>query len=209
MKWSSLGNETSAAHRISFFGAFALACLGGCFAVACSASACADSSQSAPALSQAQIGAAFIFNFAKFTEWPAQAFSDSSAPLNVCFLGAEEVRAAFQEISAGKAVNGRPVLVRNVKSAGEVLDCRVVYMDSANSAIFSGVLKNARQRCGLVIGTTDDFLARGGIIKLLVENNRMRFDVNIGAADRTKIRLSSKLLALARSVVDLPDPAGN
>ena len=56
---------------------------------------------------------------------------------------------------------------------------------------------------------SNDFLVRGGIIKLLVENNRMKFDVNVGAADRTKIHLSSKLLALARSVVDLPDPVGN
>jgi len=209
MKCSSPRNKKAAARGINLFGAFTLACVGGCFAVACCVSAFADSLQTSSTLSQAQLGAAFVFNFAKFTEWPSQAFSDSAAPLTVCFLGAEEVRSAFQEISAGKAVNGRPVLVRDVKSAGEVLDCRVVYMDSANSALFSGVLKNARQRCGLVIGTSDDFLARGGIIKLLVENNRMRFDVNIGAAGRAKIRLSSKLLALARSVVDLPDPAGN
>ena len=53
------------------------------------------------------------------------------------------------------------------------------------------------------------FWCAAGIIKLLVENQRMKVDVNVGAADRTKIRLSSKLLALARSVVDLPDPAGN
>ena len=209
MKCASPRNKNAAKRGRNLFGAFALTCVAGCFAVAACVTAYADLVQTSPALSQAQIGAAFIFNFAKFTEWPSEAFSDSAAPLTVCFLGADEVRSAFQEISAGKAVNGRPVVVRNVKSAGEVLDCRIVYMDSANSALLPGVVKNAHQRCGLVIGTSDDFLARGGIIKLQVENNRMRFDVNIGAAGRAKIRLSSKLLALARSVVDLPDPAGN
>jgi hypothetical protein len=209
MRCGSSRSKNAVARRARVVDAFVFLCAGACFAVACCVTANADSPQASPALSQAQIGAAFIFNFAKFTEWPTQAFSDSSAPLTVCFLGADEVRSAFQEISAGKVVNGRPVLVRNVKSAGEVLDCRVVYIDSANSALFPSVLKNTRQRCGLVIGTSDDFLARGGIIKLQVENNRMRFDVNIGAAGRTKIHLSSKLLALARSVVDLPDPAGN
>lgn len=205
MNTASPRKKYGAARRMTFAGV--LACMSTCFSVACCISVCADSLQSSP--SQAQIAAAFVFNFAKFTEWPQQVFADSATPLNVCFLGGDDVRISFQEISAGKAVNGRPILVRNVKSAGEVFDCRVVYMDSANSALFPGVMKNARQRCGLVIGTSDDFLARGGIIKLLVENNRMKFDVNVGAAGRAKIRLSSKLLALARSVVDLPDPAGN
>ncbi len=131
------------------------------------------------------------------------------SPVTVCFLGAEDVRAAFQSITAGKDVNGRPVLARDAKVAADVRECRVVYVDSSSTAVLMDVLKNARQGSTLAIGTSDDFLARGGIIRLLVENNRMRFDVNVGAAGRTKIHLSSKLLALARSVVDLPDPGGN
>jgi hypothetical protein len=207
MNSDSPRNKYGAARRMRFAGV--LACMSTCFAVACAVSGFADSLQSASSPSQAQIIAAFVFNFAKFTEWPQQAFADSATPLNVCFLGGDDVRVAFQGISSGKTVNARPVLVRDIKSAGEVLDCRVVYIDTASGPVFTGVLKNARQRCALVIGTSNDFLVRGGIIKLLVENQRMKFDVNIGAADRTKIRLSSKLLALARSVVDLPDPAGN
>jgi hypothetical protein len=165
--------------------------------------------QSASTPTQAQIGAAFIFNFAKFTEWPSQSFVDSGSPITVCFLGAEDYRSAFRIISEGKAVNGRWVAVREVKSAGEIHDCQIVYADSSNKAVIVGVLKNARQFSALAIGTSEDFLARGGTIRLFVESNRMRFDVNVGAVARTKIKLSSKLLALARSVVDLPDPAVN
>jgi len=160
-------------------------------------------------LSQAQIGAAFIFNFAKFTEWPSQSFVDSGSPLTVCFLGAEDYRSAFRIISEGKVVNGRSVMVREVKSPGEIHDCKIVFADSSNNTVILSVLKNARQFCALAIGTSEDFLTRGGVIRLLVERNRMRFDVNVGAAGRTRIKLSSKLLALARSVVDLPDPAAN
>jgi uncharacterized protein DUF4154 len=184
-----------------------------CFAAFIAGLSClgveADSPQALPALSQAQLGAAFIFNFAKFTEWPPTVFADTATPLTVCFLGAEDVRAAFQTISTGKSVDGRPVAVREVKSANDVHDCQIVYIDSPNATLLMGVLKNARQCSALAIGTSDDFLTRGGMIKLAVENNRMRFDVNVGATGRIKIRLSSKLLALARSVVALPDPAGN
>ncbi len=90
-----------------------------------------------------------------------QAYSDSGSPLTVCFLGADDVRTAFQGISAGKAVNGRFVEVRAVKSAGEVHGCQVVYMDSPNIAVVLDVLKYARQGNGLAIGTSEDFLANG------------------------------------------------
>jgi len=181
--------------------------VGSC-AFAC-ATILASDVQSASAPTQAQIGAAFIFNFAKFTEWPAQTFVDSGSPLTVCFLGADDYRSAFRVIANAKAVNGRWVAVREVKSAGETRDCQIVYADSPSSAVIVGVLKNARQFSTLAIGTSEDFLSRGGTIRLFVESNRMRFDVNVGAVARTKIKLSSKLMALARSVVDLPDPAAN
>jgi hypothetical protein len=190
-------------------GALALACLGGFLGVISVLPVRAGSPQSSPAPSQAQIRAALVFNFPKFAEWPTISYVDSGSPLSVCFLGADDVRAAFEAISAGKAVSGRFVEVRAVKSAGDAHGCQVVYMDSPNSPVVLDVLKYARQGNELAIGTTDDFLANGGMIRLQVENNRMRFDVNVGAVGRTKIKLSSKLLALARSVVDLPDPAGN
>ena len=193
--------------RVAGIGAFL--CLVTCFVMSAELRAGEKDLQSTPGLSQGQISAAFIFNFAKFTEWPPQAFADSGTPVTVCFLGAEDVRAAFQSISAGKAVEGRAVLVREVKPTGDVHDCQIVYIDSPNAALRTGVMKNARQCSALVIGTSEDFLARGGMIKLFVESNRMRFDVNVGATGRIKIHLSSKLLALARNVVDLPDPAGN
>lgn len=186
-----------------------LVCLAAFLTATCCLPAYADAPQSPPAPSQTEISAAFVFNFAKFTEWPPQTFADSTTPITVCFAGAVDVRGAFQSISAGKPVNGRSVFVREVKPTADVHDCQIVYIDSPNQVLRAGVIKNARQHSALVIGTSDDFLARGGMIKLFVESNRMRFDVNVGATGRIKIHLSSKLLALARSVVDLPDPAGN
>jgi hypothetical protein len=192
-----------------FTGTVAFAWLAVCCLVISEQPARANPPQSPPAPSQSQISAAFVFNFAKFTDWPSSAFSDPATPLTVCFLGADDVRSAFQTISSGKPVNGRSVLVRELKPTGDVHDCKIVYIDSPNELLRAGTIKNARQYSSLVIGSSEDFLTRGGMIKLFVESNRMRFDVNVGATGRIKIHLSSKLLALARSVVDLPDPAGN
>lgn len=192
--------------RALLTGAFAMT---GCFAATAELSLYAASPQAASAPTSAQISAAFIFNFVKFTEWPRKEFPHASSPVTVCFMAAEEVRAAFESVSAGKDLNGRPVVVRDVKSAADVSDCRVLYVLPQSNTATTGVLRNARLSSALAIGASDDFLEQGGVIRLLVENNRMRFDVNVGAANRANLHLSSKLLALARSVVDLPEPGSN
>lgn len=208
MKSAVLRNRLTKLRRVCLAGTVAFVCLAACFLMISELPARAGSPQSSPP-SQAQIRAALVFNFPKFAEWPTVSYVDSGSPLTVCFLGADDVRLAFQGISAGKAVNGRSVEGREVKSASETHGCQVVYLDSPNNTVVLDVLKHARQGNELAIGTSQDFLANGGMIRLQVENNRMRFDVNVGAVGRTQIKLSSKLLALARSVVDLPDPAGN
>jgi hypothetical protein len=169
----------------------------------------AASPQASPAPSQAEIKAAFIFNFAKFTEWPPQAFAGANTPLSVGFLGADDVRDAFQALSAGKEINGRKVETRQVSAAEDGRACQVLFIGEVNPALEAGALKRARVSGALAVGESETFLAHGGMIRLLVESNRMRFDVNVGAVNRAKVRLSSKLLALARGVVDLPDPAAN
>jgi hypothetical protein len=207
MKSAAPRNKNANARRPHLAGAFA--CFGACVAVMFCLCAKAGTVQSSATPSQAEIRAAFVFNFAKFTEWPMQAYSDAGSPLTACFMGADDVRAAFQTLSTGKALSGRFLESKAVKSASDMRNCQVLYVDLPRSPVVVDALKNARQRDALAIGTSEDFLASGGMLRLQIENNRMRFDVNVGAIGRTKIKLSSKLLALARSVVDLPEPAGN
>ncbi len=207
MKCVSLRNEYANARRRRLAAAFA--CIGACLIMMFCICARAGTVQSSAAPSQAEIRAAFVFNFVKFTEWPMQAYADAGSPLTTCFMGAADVRAAFRSLSIGKALNGRFLEDRAVKSTADMRNCQVLYVDSPRSPVVIDVLKNARQHDALAIGTSEDFLASGGMLRLQIENNRMRFDVNVGAVGRTKIKLSSKLMALARNVVDLPEPAGN
>jgi hypothetical protein len=209
MKCAAPRDKSANARRQRLAGALAFACCGACLAAILCVCVRASDAQSSATPSQAEIRAAFVFNFAKFTEWPMQAYTDAGSPLTACFMGADDVRAAFQTISTGKALSGRFLESRAVKSAADLRNCQVLYVDSPSSPAVKDALKNARQRDALAIGTSEDFLASGGMLRLQIENNRMRFDVNVGAIGRTKIKLSSKLLALARTVVDLPEPAGN
>jgi hypothetical protein len=158
---------------------------------------------------EAEIKAAFILNFAKFTDWPAQTFADENTPLTVGFVGADDAFAAFQAISSGKHVNGRKVTALHLGSAQNAPQCQILFLRWAKTDTPHTGLGIANDPGALSIGESEDFLKRGGMIRLFVEDNRIKFDVNVGAASRAKIRLSSKLLALARSVVDLPQPGGD
>jgi hypothetical protein len=209
MNCASPRDEHTDARRPRLFGAIAFVCCGACLAVMFCLCAWAAAPESSATPSQAEIRAAFVFNFAKFTEWPMQAYTDAGSPLTACFMGADDVWAAFQTLSTGKALNGRFLESRAIKSSADMRNCQVLYVDSPRSPVVIDVLRNARQHYALAIGTSEDFLVCGGMLKLEIENNRMRFDVNVGAMGRTKIKLSSKLMALARTVVDLPEPAAN
>jgi hypothetical protein len=158
---------------------------------------------------EAEVTAAFIVNFARFTDWPPQSFTDSAAPLTVGILGGEEVRVALDAFAGGKDLNGRKVIIRKIDSAADARKCQVVFIVVGKGSVISDVLKGARENGTLTIGQSEDILTRGGMIRLFLENAKMRFDVNVGATNLAKIHLSSRLLALARKIVDLPDQGAN
>ncbi len=165
----------------------------------------ASASGSSPPPTKAEITAAFIINFARFTEWPPPAFPSADSPLTVGVLGADDVRAALETFAGGKELNGRKVIIRPVNSAADARACQVIYILTAKENILADVLKNARDSGTLTIGESEGMFARGAMIRLFVENAKMRFDVNLQATVSAKIHLSSRLLALARYVVDLPE----
>jgi len=195
-----------ALRRLSFrAGSF----LASCIALILMAHAPSASTQVAQPPSEAEIRAAFILNFAKFTEWPAEVFADAETPLTVGFVGADDARTAFAALSTGKEINGRKIVVLQLDSVLKARQCQILFFRKSNGDFAVGALEVANVSRTLTIGEAENFLTRGGMIRLFVDDNRMRFDVNVGAATRSKIRLSSKLLALAHTVVNLPVPGGD
>jgi hypothetical protein len=159
--------------------------------------------------SEAQIKAAFLLNFARFAEWSPVSLPDASTVLIFCFDGAEDVRIAFEALAEGKEIKGRKLVNRKLSSPANAKSCHAVFANDSKRSREIELLKTALGAGALTVGDGPDFLASGGMIQLVVDDSKMRFDVNLAAVSRAKLKLSSKLLALARHVVELPVEAAN
>ncbi len=152
---------------------------------------------SAPAASlEYDVKAAFLLNFTKFVEWPPGAFAAADAPLTICILGNDPFGRAIDQIVEGESVNGHKIAVERVRD-DQQKSCQVLYFgsDASNPTTLS-----AAGPAVLTIGEGDGFIHQGGIIAFVVDNRRVRFDINLKAATSAGLKLSSKLLSVARSV---------
>lgn len=142
------------------------------------------------------VKAAFLLNFTKFIEWPASAFAAADAPLTICILGDDPFGPAINEIVAGESVNGHRIAVERIQTDRKK-SCQVVYVASGET------IPQALTTAGsavLTVGEGDPFLKQGGIIGFVIDNRHVRFDIKLKAATNAGLKLSSKLLSVARSV---------
>ncbi len=143
------------------------------------------------------IKAAFLYNFTKFTEWPAGSFLDSTAPLDVCVFGEDPFGGALESI-AGKTIRGRRIAVHRVTSSEAAAACHLLFISASEATRLAGILESLRGRPVLTIAEMPGFARSGGIINLKTNpDDRIRFEINVGIAKRAGLRLSSKLLDLA------------
>ena len=150
----------------------------------------------------AQVKAAFVYNFAKFTEWPAAAFPSSQAPVRLCLTGVDEAQArAFAGIE-GKPVQGREVRIKRNPTSAEIGDCNILYVGDDEPRRVQTALQAARQAGVLTVGDSDGFVDSGGIIGLVYADNRIQFEVNLGSAQRAGLKIASQVLKIARTVMD-------
>jgi hypothetical protein len=145
-----------------------------------------------------QVKAAFLLNFAKFVEWPPASFPDSTSPMEVCVLGDDLLGNALDQIVAGETVDARKVVVQKLNAARSPKSCNVLFVGRQEQPI-SKILA-ALDPGTLTVGDGPDFLRDGGVIAFAVEKRRVRFDINLKAAESAGLKISSKLLNVARSV---------
>ena len=144
-----------------------------------------------------RIKAAFIYNFAKFTRWPAGSFSDDEASLDFCMYGEDRFGGAFDAV-AGNTIRGRRVAVRRIATIEASAGCHLLFISASEAGRLTGILAVLSDRPVLTVADMPDFARAGGIINLkTTEENRLRFEINTGTARRAGLRFSSKLLSLA------------
>jgi hypothetical protein len=145
--------------------------------------------------------AAFVYSFAKFTEWPQDA-APTAATFTACVLGDNLIREALDRVVKGRQLSGRAISVSQVKLDGKLRTCHLLYVTGVTPAQVAAIVAAVRGAPVLTVSDVDDFAEEGGIAQMFVENGKMRFDLNLEVARRSGLQLSSKLLALAAHVHD-------
>lgn len=155
-------------------------------------------------LPASQVKAAILFKFSNYVEWPAESFAATNSPLVVAIIGDATIATDFAKITAGKTVNGRPLILKPVTSADAVThDCHILFI-SASVKQSTELLTRLQGNSILSVGDGDNFLKQGGVIRLVRREENIRLEINLAAADQARLKISSKLLSVADVVRGTP-----
>jgi hypothetical protein len=147
-----------------------------------------------------QLKAAFLLNFTRYIEWPAT--SGRGGDFNLCVAGPDVFGTALDEVTAGKAVNGRRIVVRKNVSVPDAASCDLVYISLTETGKIHEALQGLAASTALTVGEEAGFLRMGGMIAFAPQDGKLRFYINAGAAERAGITISSRLMVLARNLRD-------
>ena len=155
-----------------------------------------------------ELKAAMLYNLTRFVEWPASAYADEQAPTVLCILGRDPFGDALTSL-ATKQIGGRPVQIRRVPNDKEIRGCHVVYISSSERKTVAQILATLKGSSILTVGEMAQFAARGGMVQFSLEEKQVRFEVNLDAASHADMKISSRLLVLARIVGDQSKQPGS
>jgi hypothetical protein len=149
------------------------------------------------------IKAGFIYNFAKFVEWPTAAFSQPDSPIVIGVLGTDPFGNVLDRIVEDKKIGPRGFVVKRLKwgkDLKDLKDCKIVFVSASERVHIDEILQSVKGLPILTVGETPGFAERGGVIRFTLEDNRVRFEVNVDAAHQADLNISSRLLTLAKII---------
>lgn len=148
-------------------------------------------------LSEYRLKAAFVYNFAKFIDWPPEAFKDDTAPFVIGILGDNPFGKNLEETVDHKTINTHPIKIQVFNDPADAAQCHLLFISKSNGAKIPEIIKKLQGTTVLTVSETDRFIEQGGMINFVEESKKVRFQINDDAAKVAKLRLSSKLLSLA------------
>lgn len=151
-----------------------------------------------------RVKAAFVYNFAKFVEWPPGAFAPANAPLTVCALASEPFTVELERAVQGKRMAHRGLLLRRLSDDEAPDGCHVLVVEPVDAKRIAALLAKVRLRPVLTVGQHRDFAQLGGVVNFTRQGDRIRFQINVDAAARAGLSISSKLLSVAQVMHDKP-----
>jgi hypothetical protein len=154
-----------------------------------------------PTALEYKVKGAFLLNFAKFTRWPTEEVAATNAPVTIGVVGEDPFGFTLDQLVAGETIGTRPIAVKRLAPSDDLSQCQILFIPKSADA--ANVLKQVVSRGVLTVGESADFLDAGGTIRLVVEDKKVRFEVNMDAAQRAHLTISSQLLKLARTIKPL------
>ena len=155
---------------------------------------------------ESQVKAAYLYNFGKFVRWPV----DNGAPpldsLDICIIGKDPFGTILDSTVAGEKIDGRRIATRRISNIQEARRCSVLFVSSSEESHLATLLVAAERWSVLTVSDMRNFVERGGTIGLVMEQGRIRFEVNRRAAEQSHLVLSSELLKVATKVIEQPIP---
>lgn len=147
-----------------------------------------------------ELKAAMLYNLTQFVEWPASAYPNPQTPFVLCVLGRDPFGNLLESTVLKQTVNGRPVRILHLENDKEVRSCHILYISSSERKTTAQIYSNLNGCSALTVGEMTQFAAHGGMIQFSLEDRQVRFDINLDVASRAGLKISSKLLLLARIV---------
>jgi YfiR/HmsC-like len=153
-----------------------------------------------PKISEFQVKAAYLYNFARFVEWPDRNSVDKSSPFEICILGIDPFGGALDAAVAGESIDGKKVVPKRISRPQDVNSCRILFISSSEEERLKGILSALDKARVLTVSDIPHFSELGGMIGFVLEGNRIRFDVNLSSAREAGLVLSSELLKVATNI---------
>jgi hypothetical protein len=184
----------------------ALACVALCGADA-AATAAVPTSQAARSTAQAssseyEVKAACLVKFIGYVKWPEHVFKSASAPIVVAVVGPDPFGAALDNAFKNKSVQGRKIEIRRFETTADIEECHVLFVAAQEHPKLPQILEKTAQQHVLVVGESSGAAAKGASINFVIEDKKVRFEINVEASKRAELEISSQLLKLAKIVKD-------
>lgn len=149
-----------------------------------------------------ELKATILYNLSRFVEWPPRSYADSQAPTVLCTLGQDPFGNSLKTLGQKQDNNGRPVSIRQLKNENGIRECHVLYISTSERKTLAEILSRLKGSSVLTVGEMSQFAAQGGVIQFTVEDKQVHFEINLDAASRMTLKISSRLLVLAQIVKD-------
>jgi hypothetical protein len=151
-------------------------------------------------MSEYQVKALFLLNFVKYVDWPIGAMPTPTAPIVIGILGGDAINDSLSHAVEGKNINGRAIVIRHLSASDAVGDCAILFISSSESSRLDAILGKASALPVLTVGEDESFLQKGGIINFILHEGKIRLQINLKAAQKVNLQISSKLLSVAETV---------